>query len=195
MEDMMLQNKLNENLEKMQGNSVKASQVLGKAMSEGAKKLAVAHTAMANSLASRAKEHSADLLTMKSPNDFSKYMQAEVNQDLLQDLIAYQEELMEIYNNYSHEMYLAYGEVYEAGKESLDEWFDVVCANAPNGTDYLIRPYQTSMKVCTQWGEQIGGLSKNIATSMEENVRDSFKNLNKTYISEKKQVKKTRSVS
>ena len=92
-------------------------------------------------------------------------------------------------------MYLACGEVYEAGKESLDEWFDVVCTNAPNGTDYLIRPYQTSMQVCTQWGEQIGGLSRNLAASMEENIRESFQNFTKMRESEKRPVKKMRSVS
>ena len=163
----MREHQIHERLSKIQSSTVKATQGIVKSAGESAKKLSSAHTLIANNVAKNIQLKSVELLSSKSPADVASLFDYEKSSELIQDMAKYHKELHTALNEFSQAISESTQEMLQNTKIGIDEVFNVICSNAPNGTDVLIRPYQSALHSVWQGIEQVNSHMQNLLKALD----------------------------
>lgn len=167
-------NQLGEKFNKMHHSSMKSTQVLGKMAAEGAKNVSQAHTSLANHVAKNMQMAAANMMTAKSPEEIWAAMKGNGSAPFSEELKAYQESMRKALNDYAHEFSEVNDELFEHAKDGLDEFFKVACQNAPDGTEVLIKPYQSAFNACFEGMQKI----QQLMTGYLDNIEGGMSQLN-----------------
>lgn len=163
----MHENKIHEHFSKVQSGTVKASQGLAKSVGESAKRLSKAHASMANNVAKNMQLKSVELFSSKSPSDMANLFDYEKSSQLMQDMAEYHQELHSALSDFSQEISESTQEMLQNTKSGVDDMFNAICSNAPNGTDVLIRQYQSAFHGMWQGFEQVNSHMQSLFNTLD----------------------------
>jgi hypothetical protein len=181
----MFENNLNERLTRIQNITMKASQDLIKSVGVNYKRLSDANSMLANNIAKKAQLKSVEMLAIKTPEELSTLFHLDNSNEFMHEMINYQGEVKKIMKETSQEMTDSMHKIYEDAKNGLDEMFNVICANAPNGSDVLIRPHQSAFQSFFRGIKQLNEYSENIFESLENLSKAAEKSIVDTGIATK----------
>lgn len=140
----MRENKISEKLTKIQSETIEASKGLAKAAGEGARRLSKVHASMANNVVKNIQLKSVEFFSSKSPDDMANLFDYEKSSQLMQEMAEYHKELHSVLSDFLQEISELTQEMFQNTKSEVDDMFNTICSNAPNGTDVLIRQYQST---------------------------------------------------
>ena len=166
-------NQLGEKFNKIHHSNMKSTQALGKIAAEGVKNLSQTHASLANHVAKNMQMAIANVMTAKSPEEVWTAMKGNGSTPFSDEFNAYQESMRKVINNYTHEFSEVNDELFENAKEGLDAFFKVACQNAPDGTDVLIKPYQSAFNSCFEGMQKMQQLMTGYLDNIEGGISQS----------------------
>lgn len=162
--------KLNEKLEKVQSSVMKRSNVLSEMTVEGAKNLTQVHTSLANHAAKNMQLAAINLMTAKTPSEVWGAIKGDGGTPFIEGWQQYQHSIAETIDRYVEECSEANEEIYKNSKDSVNEFFNLVYQNTPDGTDALVKPYHSAVNVALEGVDQMNSLIKSYIHSLENSL-------------------------
>lgn len=163
-------NQLGEKFNKIHHSNMKSTQSLGKIASEGAKKISQAHTSLANHVVKNMQMAAANVMTAKSPEEVLAVMKGNGSAPFSDEFKTYQESMRKVIKDYAHEFSEVNDELFENVKEGLDAYFKMACQNAPDGTEVLIKPYQSAFNSCFESMQKMQQLMTSYLDNIEGGI-------------------------
>jgi hypothetical protein len=166
-------NQLGEKFNKIHYLSMKSTQALGKIATEGVKNLSQTLASLANHVAKNIQMAAANVMTAKSPEEVWTAMKGNGSAPFSDKFKAHQESMRKVINDYAHEFSEVNDDLFENVKEGLDAFFKMACQNAPDGTEVLIKPYQSAFNSCFDSMQKIQQLMTGYLDNLEGGISQS----------------------